>query len=148
MDKFPRLKKTVWVDKPTFQLADPNNPVTYRLKPQKVSPSDVLNQTDSVNKVADQKKQDQIAAMDIAKMAKISDPSSVVRELSVNPDDYYNIDDQDVVNANIEEIMALDVDDALDELDNLQEYDMTDNDRSIVQNEVLTRLSKQGKIDY
>ncbi len=151
MDKFPKLKKTVYIDKPEFHLADPNNPVKYQLRPQKMSPSEVLQSQDNQiqNKNADKYSLD--SPDYINNLMKLANPNSVLREgeipdIQKSLEGYEQIDNPDDVALNINDILSMDVDDSLNELDNLDKYDMTDNDRSVVFNEVYDLLKKQGRI--
>jgi hypothetical protein len=181
---FKKLR-TMMVDKPVFQLADPNDPVRLKLKPsgQSTAPAPVAEEPEaeasSVEPVqksmetmsgptvtpdkysaiqklmgagADNGAVDEKVAALKARMPAAEKPAVPVERKPRKFDDTRKADDPDAAHSTINEIIESnngdDIDGMLDQADNLDETNLSENDKQYVFDALYDHLRKHGAIDY
>jgi hypothetical protein len=142
MGTFDKLKKTIQVDKPVFKLADPNNPATYYSpgtpsSPDEIPPSTINDVSDQLKQILDQKS----TSMPSGLTPKPAFQQQMHPASILSDEELSQVDDPKAVSGNIDDILKLNPDKALGELKHLNEYDMTDNDKSKVWDKVKNYLN-------
>ena len=158
MDKFGKIKQ-VMVDKPVFKLVGDDEPVQYKLK-QQTTPAVPTQAPQQVPTIEDSKLDQPEEIQGSLRRNPVTQQQ--VRQAVKNPyeqlppsqqDNYqptvmdWKPDDDASVKMNTEDILTMDGTDAmLDELENMDEYDMTPRDRKIVHDQVYKYLLDNGLI--